>query len=336
MTTIKNIGRFLDQPRLVTNFAQKVPPLLSCAAAGIVLNDTFNTPLEDRQKRFIQNGLTMFGAVGSSLLAPKITSKLFKSAPKMVSLKEIEKLNTKHVNEFLSKNHIDTNTKDVLHKAKTGILSLNEIKSLSENLNTNEGKKLLQKLIPEPDNITSKEIFSEIGRLSVFGLIPVVGGILGGICGDRIVSDNYKEKIPNKIKEGTYQYLANIFLCNIGAGAALGIMEKSNVKSKSARALGMVAGIIATGVIGGSAIANLISKKFINKLFRHNSNTPEKTREPEALDICLHSDDIATVAVMSGLRWIEPTLPTLYSISGYRAGMGYRGKEHKKHKAKHL
>ena len=47
-------------------------------------------------------------------------------------------------------------------------------------------------------------------------------------------------------------------------------------------------------------------------------------RKPEALDICLHSDDIATIAVMSGFKWIEPSLPILYTISGYRSGIGYR------------
>lgn len=199
---------------------------------------------------------------------------------------------------------------------------MKEVKTISEEL---EGKELLNKLIPEPENISSKDIFSEIGRLSVFGLIPVLGGIAGGIAGDRLTSDDYKDKIPNKIKEGAYQYLANIFLCNIGAGAALGILEKMNIKSKSARALGMVTGIILTGVIGGSAIANLIGRKVINRCFKHQ-NCNEADRKPEPLDICLHSDDIATVAVMSGLKWIEPALPALYSISGYRAGIGYRGK----------
>ena len=27
---------------------------------------------------------------------------------------------------------------------------------------------------------------------------------------------------------------------------------------------------------------------------------------------------------MSGLKWIEPALPILYGISGYRTGIGYR------------
>ena len=41
-------------------------------------------------------------------------------------------------------------------------------------------------------------------------------------------------------------------------------------------------------------------------------------------DLGMHTDDIATVAVLSGLKWIEPSLPILYSISGYKSGIGYR------------
>ena len=53
-------------------------------------------------------------------------------------------------------------------------------------------------------------------------------------------------------------------MCNIGAGAALAILEKANIRSKAARCVGMVSGILLTGVIGGSAIANFIGNKFIN------------------------------------------------------------------------
>ena len=34
---------------------------------------------------------------------------------------------------------------------------------------------------------------------------------------------------------------------------------------------------------------------------------------------------------MSGLKWIEPALPIMYAISGYRAGIGYRNGEHKQY-----
>jgi len=47
-------------------------------------------------------------------------------------------------------------------------------------------------------------------------------------------------------------------------------------------------------------------------------------RKPELLDMALHTDDIATAGVLSGFKWIEPMLPLMYTISGYRAGIGYR------------
>ena len=113
-------------------------------------------------------------------------------------------------------------------------------------------------------------------------------------------------------------------MCNIGAGAALGILEKMNIKSKAARCIGMIAGIITTGVIGGSAIANFIGNKIVNPIILKREEIEKRT--PEILDLTLHTDDIATVSLLSGLKWIEPALPILYSISGYRAGIGYRNK----------
>ena len=62
-----------------------------------------------------------------------------------------------------------------------------------------------------------------------------------------------------------------------------------------------------------------------------SDNKLNSERTTEILDICLHSDDIATIAVMSGLKWMEPALPILYGISGYRAGIGYRN-GHKRNK----
>lgn len=63
------------------------------------------------------------------------------------------------------------------------------------------------------------------------GLIPVTGGVAGGIVADRVVNrgesaDLRKKRTANKVKEGLYQYLANIFLCNVGAGSALFISER--------------------------------------------------------------------------------------------------------------
>lgn len=288
MNIFKVAGKFLDQPVLVAKFEKSVPYLLSGGACAYGAYQVKKAPENKKQETAIKTFSTLAFTVASAIAAPKITDRVFRSG------------------------------KEELKPKLKKVLSPKEIKQLYNTVD----KDTFNKLIPEPENITSKEIFSEIGRLSLFGLIPVVGGITGGIIGDRLTDKHWKNKLPDKIKEGAYQYLANIFLCNIGAGAALGIMEKLNIRSKGPRALGMVGGIVTTGVIGGSAIANLIGEKLINPIFK--SNKEFRPRHPEPLDIGLHTDDIATVAVMSGLKWIEPALPLMYSISGYRAGIGYR------------
>lgn len=322
-------GRYLDQPILVAKFKKKVPYILTGAAAVYGAHKIYHTKPEDKKKQAIKTGATLACTISSALLAPQIANKMFNI--KTTSLKQIKEYNTKIINDFYKQKPIEN--KKVLEKAKTKILSYKEIKQLNNESNTQQ---ILEKLIPEPENISSKDIFAEIGRLSVLGFIPVIGGIFGGILGDRLAQENWKGNIPNKIKEGAYQYLANIFLCNVGAGLALALMEKAGVKSKTQRALGMTGGIATTGIFGGSLIANVIGNRIINPLF---GAKPEKSlyseRKPEALDIGLHVDDIATVAVMSGLKWIEPALPIMYAISGYRAGIGYRN-VNKCNEKKHL
>ena len=328
MNILKITGKYLDQPLLVAKF-QKFVPL------GLITGGTAYSAYEikkekkekkDKKTQSIKIGTTMLVTIASALLAPKLTNKMFKINPK--NIKSIKQENSNLVDEFVKTTKLDKKTKKILEKSRETALSFKEIKSLCNDFKDGKKKEFLNKLIPEPENITSKDIFSEIGRLSILGLIPVIGGIFGGIMGDKLSHSNWKSNLPNKIKEGSYQYLANIFLCNVGAGVALGLMEKTQVTSKSGRALGMVGGIVSTGIVGGSVLANMIGNKLINPMFGEKSqNGVYSERKPEALDIGLHTDDIATVAVMSGLKWIEPALPIMYSISGYRAGIGYRNCE---------
>lgn len=326
MNTIKILGKYLDQPLLIAKFKKKVPIILTSGAAYFAYKDIKNEENRlEQKKKAIKIGSVFALTIASALAAPKVANKIFKTSEK--SIKNIKFELNDVCDKFIKNNsQLDEETLKIVNKSKSKILKFKEIKHLFNNLEKKEnGQQFLEKLIPNPENITSKEIFSEIGRLSLLGFIPVLGGITGGIIGDKLTENNWKDFVPNKVKEGAYQYLANIFLCNVGAGAALALMEKGHVKSKNTRAFGMVGGILATGVIGGSAIANFIGNKIINPIFGNKSSSNiYSERKPEALDIGLHVDDIATVAVMSGLKWIEPALPIMYAISGYRAGIGYR------------
>lgn len=390
MNSLTVLGKYLDQPRLVTKFSNSVPLILLAGGGAYTYESVKKAPEAEKQNELIRNSIIIAATIGSAVIAPKVAAIVIKYLKNkhlnihehhnnshyehvhnhedchgsehqhanehehehehehdhdhdhahdhehggIMSLKEIKEKNTMLVDNFLKENHVTLKISTILNKAKEKILNPSEIKTVFEGLEQNpKSKEFLSGedgLIPNPENIDSNHIFGEIGRISILGLIPVLGGITGGIVGDKITDKNWKDKIPNKVKEGTYQYLANIFLCNVGAGAALFALEKANIKSKAARAFGMITGIILAGIVFGSAIANLIGKVFVDPLFHkddshgHSHIDLYSERTPEAIDIGLHIDDVATVAVMSGLKWIEPALPILYSVSGYRAGIGYR------------
>lgn len=325
MNKIKTFGKFLDQPILISKLNKNMPKIMGVGATILYTKKSFDIfkksdDKNEAKKQIIKNGIILATSVVSALLAPKIASKIIKR-DNIETIDKISQKNKEIIDKYLQKNDVNENVRQILDKAKNKVLSLKEVTFLADFLNQNKnGIELFNTLIPDPQNIKAKDIFSEIGYLSVYGAIPVLGGILGGIGADVAVSENCKDTIPNKINEGIYQYLANIFMCNIGAGLALGILEKANITSKTARAIGMTSGIILTGVLGGSKIANFISQKIIAPI----SKSKPKERTPEPLDICLHTDDIATVSLLSGLKWIEPALPILYSVSGYKAGTGYR------------
>lgn len=329
MNSLTILGKYLDQPKLVENFSKAVPAILVVGGGVYAANNVLKSSKEDRSKELTRNLLVMTTTIVSAIFAPKIAAKVVKEHHQHaeIPLKEL-------IKNFKEKNKLSDDIVQILNKAEEKQIKFKEVKKLFTEIGKDEaGKEFLSGengLIPDPENIDSKHIFGEIGKLSVMGLIPVLGGITGGIAGDALTDKNWKDKIPNKIKEGTYQYLANIFLCNIGAGAALAVLEKFNIKSKSARAVGMISGIILAGIVFGSAVANLVSEKIIDPLvgIKHKQKGLYIERRPEVLDVSLHVDDVATVAVLSGLKWIEPALPVLYAVSGYRAGIGYRnGKE---------
>lgn len=323
MSTISAIGKYLDQPLLTAKINRNVPAMLTLGAGAIFTDTIKKSPQQDRKKNALKIGSTLAITAISAVMAPKIAAYITKRAPSK-TISQIKKYNTTLVDNYLENNNVDEKIRNILQKTKNNILSLKEVKTL---FGDKKYSNIANDLIPPPDNISSKDIFREIGWLSIYGAIPVAGGIAGGIIGDKLTEKKWKDKLPNKLKEGVYQYLANIFLCNIGAGTALGILEKFDIKSKTARCLGMLSGILATGVIGGSFIANYIGKKVINPLVSKDNKNDIRT--PELLDLSLHTDDIATISLLSGLKWIEPSLPLLYSVSGYRAGIGYRNHKNK-------
>ena len=318
-----SLGKFLDQPMFISQFEKKLPLLMAgggAVAMAKISHDVFQKTDDsnERRKLILSRAIVLTSSIISALMAPKVASKVANIAP-LDSIAKVKDKNKELIDAFIKKNKLDSKTLEILNKAKEKTLSFSEVEKLLNNI---KDKAFLEKLIPDPVATTSKDIIKEIGYLSTYGAVPVVGGVIGGVAADKIAGKDVKKTVPDKVKEGAYQYLANIFMCNIGAAMGLGALEAMHIQSKAAKAGAMIAGIILTGVIGGSKIANFISKNFIDKIAGKDDKSKERT--PEPLDLFMHTDDIATVSVLSGLKWIEPALPILYSVSGYRAGIGYR------------
>lgn len=341
---ITAIARCVDQPVLLNKLQKKMPSLLVGIAAAYGIADTYKSSKakngDYKKKKALKNSVVISATVLSSLVAAngfKIANKQI--IPRLIErtpLIEILNKQNSAVDTFLAKQKIfDKSLISALNKVRNDYLSVKEVDLLLSRLPKGKDSEcLLDVILPKPENLNAKGIFSEIGRLSLLGAIPVIGGVSGGIASDYIVGDLSKKSTANKIKEGFYQYFANIFLCNVGACAALFIAEGLQ-KSKVIKPLSplkkmvvILSGIVSTGIIGGSWIANKLSQKIIDPLFNKNKKLSCKgvydERKPEFADVVLHADDIATAGVLSGFKWIEPALPIMYFVSGYRAGIGYR------------
>ena len=340
---ILTVAKYIDQPAVLSKLHSNMPQVLTGTGTLVWGYETFhkqkNNDKTPKATRAFKNALTIAGAAGASYIGArglKIKGKqIFEGLLEYTPIKQVLKKQAEKIDEVLSKNILkDEILAKTLKNAKNRIFTLKDIEIINERMpKGKEAQKFLHSILPEPENLGSKEIFSEIKRLSLVGLIPVVGGVAGGITADALTGTGSKKSLANKVKEGVYQYLANIFLCNVGAGSALYISEKLASKKiikplTPMKKLGVImAGITATGIVGGSYIANYISKTCIDPLFgkkHHKNETLYSERKPEPLDIALHADDIATAGVLSGFKWIEPALPIMYFVSGYRAGIGYR------------
>lgn len=330
VSSISVLGKYLDQPALVKKLYNIMPAALAATATGYGIYDTFRSPKDERKKKAVKNASVLAFTAASALVATRGLK--IKGKEIFEGLIELPHLHGHDIEKVLSKLK-DEKARGLVEKVKNSkILKFSDTRYLMEKL-TDEMKdpNAIKNIIPDAHNHGP---FAELLSLSILGLIPVIGGVSGGILGDKLAGDDWKKQLPDKVKEGSYQYLNNIFLCNVGAGLGALAMNKFNVRSRSARFAAMLTGVVGVGLVAGSAIANFIGKNYINPLF---DKTQKRTasfkdmfknlnseRHPEALDVSLHLDDVASVGFISGLKWIGPVLPMLYSVSGYRAGIGYR------------
>ena len=334
---LSSVGKFLDQPLLTNTLSRKMPQILVGTAFAWGTYDTFKKPKEERKKTAIKNAIILTSITAASIIGAKGIKINGESLIEAIPKKNIIEKQTRAINKFIKQNELkNPEMLEILNRAKEKMLTLGQVDKLSEQMPKYKGaKELGDALFGAKNDINSKEVFGEIAKLSTMGAIPVASGILGGIAADKAVGEYTPEKTSNKVKEGVYQFLANIFMCNVGAGSFLYVAEKMSEKGviknlTPLKKTGVImCGILCVGVLGGNKIANFIGEKVVNPLAnkmicKGDKKCEKNERKPEALDVALHTDDIATAGVLSGLKWVEPLLPVMYLVSGYRSAIGYR------------
>ncbi len=352
LTRLYTFGKYLDQPAIVKNLSKNAPKILVGGAVGYGIYDTFQEKKQNRPKTFFKNLCILTGTVLGAIWGTRGLRIGNRQIIKGITHAHGCHHGHSHAEHILKKlKAVMPETSKTFNELKDTItkishekyVKLKDIFKLNNHLEKNyKGEKLISELIHDPHAHGTKDILSEMSTLSYLGLVPVLGGMAGGVIGDKITGEDWKKHLPDKIKEGSYQYLANIFLCNVGAGAAMIGLDKLGVKSKMAKLAGAIGGVMTVGVIFGSQIANLFGKKVINPMLENKKIQTNKSqsddfvtsikklnneRHPELLDVSLHLDDMAAVGFLSGLKWIGPVLPLFYSVSAYRAGIGYRNGE---------
>ena len=131
---ITAVGKFLDQPVLISKLKDKTPKILVGAAFAYGAYDVYKTPKENRKNRAIKDGIILSSVTCASLISAfglKIgkTSLLkglvdIKDAKNIISDKKIA------IDKFLKKNNVDEKTETLLNRAKEGVISFRDTKEI--------------------------------------------------------------------------------------------------------------------------------------------------------------------------------------------------------------
>ncbi|MCA9800265.1 MAG: hypothetical protein KC474_12010 [Cyanobacteria bacterium HKST-UBA04] len=196
----------------------------------------------------------------------------------------------------------------------------------------------------------SKELIAHDHMLKFFttGFGIVATGIAGGFANNIAKGIHEKTAYVNMVKEGLFQFIANIALCAVGASIG---MTVSDVTGITKRALtsgtfkwvkgGIILSGLSIGILGGGKAANWMANHWINPFFeyldkrkdgaqfwdlKHKWANLPPDRKIEFMDGVLHLDDLPVAAALAGVQYVVPFIPLFFEVSAIRSGYGYRNK----------
>jgi len=367
LNKIRVYGSFVEQPQIIRVVGQKAGWIGGLGGVGLLAGaDAYHAKPEERQKVLTRDAMVL----GSTALGTWAAARKFMALPTEKEAKATVERYIDEVQETLGKFKNSSPSYQELAKDLEKLkaegrsrLGLNDFRNIIEKIEKNsnkaEVKDHLAKIFEPEEGFPGwtnmfKEMWQKGSHLEgkeegeirkmlnffVVGGLSVLSGLFGGIAANKINKVQDKDATVNMVKEGVFQFIANIALCAVGAAAAIVGMAPLQSKfakmgwaGKGIKTVGIGAGL-SLGIFGGGVIANKLGTKVINPLcdkIQGKEPQPQSQTDPnqgkrkiEFWDAILHLDDVPTALALAGLEIVEPFIPLFFGFSGYRTGIGYR------------
>lgn len=371
MTLLNNVriyGSFVEQPKVIQTVGKYAAWIGGAGGIGAITGmDVMNAPPEERQKVLKRDALVL----GATALGTWAAAKKFMTLPTdknatdavehfvdemqegLGTLKKPEAYTALKAELESLRGQVQLKTKDfrniITTIEKHSETAKEDLAKLFEPEETFPGwREKGKELIQSADYRTGKEEgeLRKMGNFFVVGGLSVISGLLGGVAANKVNGVKDKNATVNMIKEGVFQFIANIALCAVGAASAILLMapyqeffSKLGWTGKGLKTVGILGGL-SLGIFGGGVIANKLGTHVINPLCdKLQGKAPQPVTDPnqgkrkiEFWDAILHLDDVPTAMALAGLEIVEPFIPLFFAFSGYRTGIGYRNDDSAKGK----
>jgi hypothetical protein len=322
-------GHTLDQPAVISGVWRQMGRLGALGAGLLVASDIARAERPEQKKNVVVQDALVLGAtaLGTTWATKKwMVPELPELKATAADLADLAKRHTPEVMTLLRQ--AATKTPDQFLKIIDGISGQTHL-PLGQRLSD------LKKALPTPEPEGFMESVKEMGAFFTVGGVSVLSGLAGGIAANRATKAP-KGATPAMIKEGLFQFIANIALCAVGASAGLAAIEKLKMGNRFART-GIIMAGLSVGIVGGGRVANWLGRTVINPVFDRlqgagnpatgattapSANAPQ--RRVGFSDAILHLDDAPTALALAGVEVIKPFIPLFFMYSGYRTGAAGR------------
>ncbi len=370
--TVRTYGHFLEQPDVIRKVGKYALSLGSVGCVGaITAADAYKAQPQDRPAILKRDALVL----GSTLLGTALATHKWMPLPTTQEAEGAVKFfiqETKDVlagvtnapksyatlaselDQLAGKTRLKVNDyKNIIHRITEGEHpdAKKHLAAIFEGEKDFPGftKELWHKLTQHGDPANGIEE-GEVRKMANFftvGGASVLSGLFGGVLANKVNGNHDPDATTNMVKEGVFQFIANIALCAVGASAAILGMSHKPIAERLAKMggtgkllkTGGIGAGLSLGIFGGGAIANQLGRKVINPLCdKIQGKAPQPVaddpnqgkRKIEFWDVILHLDDVPTAMALAGLEIVEPFIPLFFGFSGYRTGIGYRNDDSNK------